>query len=162
MSSEAIIERTLRAQDEGLTVSGGEPFEQTDALAELASAAQRAGLGVMAYSGYLLEELRSGLIGDAARALEHIDILIDGPFEQQHQRDLLWRGSGNQRVHFLTDRYRNLGGQIDGPGVGVEMRLSTDGGLFWAGVPPLGFQAALARAGRAAGLTMTTQETVWT
>ncbi len=91
---------------EGITLLGGEPFAHAEAAAALARSAKQHGLSVMAFSGYLLEELRTKSDATAA-LLAQIDILVDGPYE----RDLpdtkrRWIGSTNQRIHFLTDRYR--------------------------------------------------------
>ncbi len=92
---------------EGVTLLGGEPFAQAEGLAEFARLVRAEGLSVMVFSGYLLEQIRRR--GDAAeeQLLAHADILVDGPY----RRDLpetrrRWIGSTNQRIHFLSDRYR--------------------------------------------------------
>jgi anaerobic ribonucleoside-triphosphate reductase activating protein len=84
----------------GITLTGGEPFEQAEALVALARRARERGLSVWAYSGYRFEELLSGVPNsDAPRLLEQLDVLVDGPFvESLRSLDLLWRGSTNQRV----------------------------------------------------------------
>jgi anaerobic ribonucleoside-triphosphate reductase activating protein len=51
----------------GITLSGGEPFEQPVPLIELVRRTRAAGLNVWAYSGYLYEELLAGEVGAAAR-----------------------------------------------------------------------------------------------
>lgn len=86
--------------DTGVTFSGGEPFEQADALADLARML-RPRYDVASYSGYTFEgllklsESRPGVM----RLLRSIDILVDGPFVQARaDRLLLFRGSGNQRI----------------------------------------------------------------
>lgn len=85
---------------EGITLLGGEPFAHVDAAAELARAARGLGLSVMVFTGYLLEDLFGAL-------LELTDILVDGPYvREQPDIDRRWIGSTNQRIHFLTDRYR--------------------------------------------------------
>ncbi len=91
---------------EGITLLGGEPFAHAEAAAALARSAKRIGLSVMVFSGYLLEDLR--MKPDATAALlAQIDILVDGPFEcDLPDLKRRWIGSTNQRIHFLTDRYR--------------------------------------------------------
>ena len=81
----------------GLTLSGGEPFAQCEAMLELARGAHALGKDVWAYSGWTLEEL---LPRPEARALlEECDVLVDGPFLLgQRSLTLLFRGSKNQRV----------------------------------------------------------------
>lgn len=85
---------------QGVTVSGGEPFEQAAACAELARQVRELGLGVWTYSGYRYEQLEAGIPDPAARdLLDQTDVLVDGPFVQaQHSFDLKWRGSRNQRL----------------------------------------------------------------
>lgn len=89
---------------DGLTVSGGEPFYQAEALSALIRLLrQQVDIEVLAYTGFLLEELRERG-GAAAELLELVDILIDGPFVEDAPNTLRWRGSDNQRAHLLTAR----------------------------------------------------------
>ncbi len=93
---------------EGLTISGGEPFEQADACTYLLATAQILGWSTMVYTGFQLRDLR--LRGDPwiDRMLARVDLLIDGPYRADQRAELLWRGSSNQRIHCLSDRYRDL------------------------------------------------------
>ena len=91
---------------EGITVLGGEPFAQADALAEVARAARRMGLTVMVYSGYHLSRLWQASDSGWQALLDASDILVDGPFlADQMSNHLLWRGSCNQRILLLSDAY---------------------------------------------------------
>lgn len=85
---------------QGVTISGGEPFEQAAACAQLARCVRERGLNVWTYSGYRYEQLEAGFPDAAARdLLDQTDVLVDGPFVQaQHSFDLPWRGSCNQRL----------------------------------------------------------------
>ena len=80
---------------DGITISGGEPFCQTDQCSIIAERAQELGLTVWCYTGYLFENLyRQG-----SELLKHIDVLVDGPFVQNEKSlELNFRGSRNQRV----------------------------------------------------------------
>lgn len=88
---------------EGVTFSGGEPFLQSDSLAELASRIKKnSDLNIICYTGYTFEELqdivKSGVMS-YSRLLSNIDYLIDGRFEQEKASlDCAWRGSTNQRI----------------------------------------------------------------
>lgn len=80
---------------DGITLSGGEPFCQSDQCSVIAEQAQKMGLTVWCYTGYLFKEL----YGRNDRLLNHIDILVDGPFIQQKRSlTLEFRGSTNQRL----------------------------------------------------------------
>lgn len=84
----------------GLTLSGGEPFAQPTAMAELARLAHGAGYHVISYTGYLYEELLELATTQPAvlELLRNIDVLIDGPFVQALKSyELRFRGSSNQR-----------------------------------------------------------------
>lgn len=120
---------------EGVTFSGGEPFAQAEPLAELARALRRDGLSIMSYSGHTIEHIRGG--GDPAKLdlLSQLDLLVDGPFIQARQQALLWRGSANQRVHFLTPRYRHLKLWIAQTSRRVEVTLHERGRLTVTGFP---------------------------
>jgi len=80
-----------------VTFSGGEPFSQPAALAELAAALKEKGYHLMCYSGYTFEQLLQR--EDARPLLDKLDLLVDGPFViGQRNLELRFRGSDNQRV----------------------------------------------------------------
>ena len=121
---------------DGVTLSGGEPFLQAAALAELIDALrrERPGFSVMCYSGYPLAHLRRrGTVAQHA-LLARLDILVDGPYLPDNHAALLWRGSSNQHVRLLSDRHKDLITQQDAS-AGVEFFVR-DGSYLWAGVPP--------------------------
>ena len=91
---------------EGVTVLGGEPFDQASALAALLSEVRLHGLSTMVYTGHVVEELVKSADPGVDALLAATDVLVDGPFvEQFHDETLIWRGSANQRLLTLTDRY---------------------------------------------------------
>ena len=100
----ALIPKNCRA----ITVSGGEPFDQAEGLSRLLQLAKKESYEVLVYTGYTLEELRNMSLESkkeaVAQSLELIDILIDGPYEKNLPSVHQWTGSGNQKVHFLSQR----------------------------------------------------------
>ena len=95
--------KTLSANPltDGLTLSGGEPYLQAAACAELAQKAKAGGFNVWCYSGYTFEEiLETSKTDPGFKALiEATDVLIDGMFLiEEKSLTLKWRGSQNQRV----------------------------------------------------------------
>lgn len=89
----------------GITLSGGEPFLQSDPLADLVIKIRRTdpSKDIICYSGYTFEQLKKSIDVDRImsymRLLYNIDYLIDGPFvKDKASLDCKWRGSTNQRI----------------------------------------------------------------
>lgn len=91
---------------EGITILGGEPFDQASALAGVLSAVRPRGLSTMVYTGHVFEELAGSAASGVDALLAATDVLVDGPFlDRLNDETLIWRGSANQRLLTLTDRY---------------------------------------------------------
>jgi anaerobic ribonucleoside-triphosphate reductase activating protein len=102
-----IEEAARRDSIEGITLLGGEPLAHAAGAASLARAVRERGLTVMIFSGYTLEEARRLPDPAVAELLALTDILVDGPYlREQPETRRRWIGSANQRIHFLSDRYR--------------------------------------------------------
>lgn len=89
----------------GITFSGGEPFLQADALADLANKINNVGiheLDIICYTGFTYEEIQNTINEGCfsySRLLTSIDYLIDGRFDKDKvSLDCKWRGSTNQRI----------------------------------------------------------------
>ncbi|PND53630.1 MULTISPECIES: 4Fe-4S single cluster domain-containing protein [Rhodococcus] len=126
-----IVTGAAAAHCEGITLLGGEPFDQPSGCADLAEAAQGAGLGVIVFTGYVHEDLaRRG--EQERRLLAHIDCLVDGPYQAANpetRRALV--GSTNQRFLHLTDRYRDYDPALAKNT--VDVRINPDGTIEVAG-----------------------------
>ena len=97
-------------QNQGVTFSGGEPFWQAPALTELAKKVKAAGLNLMSFTGFTLEELQAPYApAKSQELLAQLDILIDGPFVESlaiNAPDSLV-SSRNQRVHIFNPALQN-------------------------------------------------------
>ena len=90
----------LEGQD-GITLSGGDPFFQIDGALEIAQYAKSIGFSVWSYTGFRFEQLlkRSKKEEQLFRLLQNIDVIIDGKFEDELKSyDCIFRGSSNQRI----------------------------------------------------------------
>lgn len=121
---------------EGITVSGGEPFLQPGALESMLAALRKeSNLGVIVYTGYTLEQLRDMDDPCIQRILDgFIDLLIDGEYVEEQNDGKSLKGSSNQRLIYLTDRYRPFAYLYGGNNRDVEVRLSA-GEAFLIGIP---------------------------
>lgn len=120
----------------GVTISGGEPFDQPHALYELLRHLSETFSGdVLVYTGYHFEEITSwvkefdGLI----------DALISEPFENNQPQTLPLRGSDNQQLHLLTSigrrqfyRYIYPQNKTDNA---LDVMFDEDGSVWFAGIP---------------------------
>lgn len=148
---------------EGVTYSGGEPMEQADALAELTDQlGAKRDLGVVCYTGYTWEHLQAkGTPGQRA-LLERIDLLIDGVYIESRHADRLWRGSANQRLLPLSDRYRGLIESLSPEqdrSAGMEFSMKESGLVAYAGVPAMpGFRSQFESLLYARGIQLTVRK----
>jgi len=97
-----VIEQMLsNPLTDGLSLSGGEPFQQAADCASLAAAAHENGLNVWVFTGRTFEELKekSKTVSDINKLLLHTDVLVDGRFIlEERTLSIKWCGSKNQRV----------------------------------------------------------------
>lgn len=118
---------------EGVTFTGGEPLEQPQAVLALARALRaRAGLSILIFSGYTIDEIRAMPLG--AAILGHIDVLVDGRYRAPERLGRGLRGSANQRIHLLTERYTRE--QVEATPE-AEIRIDAQGRIVLTGVNPL-------------------------
>ena len=87
-----------RAEHDGVTILGGEPFDQPDPISELVSRLNREGFHITLYSGYTIKQLIHRKLPSIDYILTHIDLLIDGPFVASLRGVGEYRGSSNQRL----------------------------------------------------------------
>ncbi|WOD39461.1 4Fe-4S single cluster domain-containing protein [Nodosilinea sp. E11] len=82
VSVDELVDRIVAdPKNEGVTFSGGEPFWQAPALAQIAKQVKLAGLNTMSFSGFTLAQLQSSdAPPGAADLLAQLDILVDGPY----------------------------------------------------------------------------------
>lgn len=132
-----LCESILTLKDiEGVTVSGGEPFLQPEALfVLLRTLRENSDLGVIVYTGYTLEQLR-GLHDPLIDQIldEMVDLLIDGEYVDELNDGMGLKGSSNQRLLFLTDRYLPYREIYERKVRNIEVMMSEEE-IFVIGIP---------------------------
>jgi anaerobic ribonucleoside-triphosphate reductase activating protein len=121
---------------DGFTISGGEPFDQPDALAILLAGIRRLSAGdILVYTGHSVEEI--------CPLLSSMEGLIDGliadPFDQTAPQTLALRGSDNQRLVLLTplgrERFAAYDRRADARDRSVDVMFDSNGEIWLAGIP---------------------------
>lgn len=99
-----LVQVAEKGQCHGLTISGGDPFEQAESLLRLLRLARQHFEDILVYTGFTLPEILQGQAGEAGvQCLRYLDVLIDGRYERQRNTpDCVLRGSSNQTIHFLN------------------------------------------------------------
>jgi len=118
---------------EGISVSGGEPFQQHyPVLTLLQRVRQETQLSVLMFTGYTWEETQQ--MPNSKALLKNVDVLIAGRYDaaQHLMHDL--RGSINQTIHFLTSRYSTADLQTI---PSTEVIIAPDGEVMVSGVDPI-------------------------
>lgn len=121
---------------EGVTISGGEPFLQIDSLfALIKSIKEKSDLSVIIYTGYTMDELRAMKNSKVNLILKNMtDILIDGEYVEKLNDGISLRGSSNQDVYFLSDRYKGYENIYTSKKRDAEIFVSNKD-LFFVGIP---------------------------
>ena len=118
-------------QIEGISISGGEPFQQPAALLELLYRLDGSHLSCLVFTGYTLPEVNRLPLGP--EILRHLDVLIAGRYAAGQHLGHGLLGSANQQIHLLTGRY-TLSDLSSVPR--RELILHPDGTLTSSGISP--------------------------
>ena len=155
----SVTEKSTEAL-EGITISGGEPFDQPKALAALLDAlhlwrrTSALPLDILCYSGYPLKTLQKR----HAALLQKLDALIPEPYVDAAPLTQLWRGSANQSLILLSPlgvtRYTPYLDAVAGD-FDKRIQIQSDGQRLWCiGLPARGDMEKLAQKAAERGLTL--------
>ena len=136
-----LITPQLREAD-GVTISGGEPFDQTEELARLVDAIRICTEDILIFTGYTRQALEARCDPATDHVLESIAVLIDGEYiDEQNNGDTL-RGSSNQQIHYLSNHIRERYELYLKAGRMVQ-NVATTSGVFSIGIHNRGFLSEL-------------------
>jgi anaerobic ribonucleoside-triphosphate reductase activating protein len=124
------------ATADGITISGGEPFDQPVALFELlARIRSQTESDILVFTGYPWATV-SGMLDSS---LPSIDALVTGPFDLNERQTLALRGSDNQELHLITDKGRTRFACFERPTAvldrAVDVMFDDNGDVWFAGIP---------------------------
>lgn len=125
---------------DGITISGGEPFEQKDELLKLCSLLVAD--DILVYTGYSYEELKELCQSDLTAS--KISVIITNPYIEERNDDLPLRGSSNQEIIYLNPLYKNMYEQYLLSAVREQQFFVEENTIYHAGIPLKG-QAEMIR-----------------
>lgn len=140
-TSEELYEWVVSCNNiEGVTISGGEPLEQN--LEELILFLQKVkndsrNLSVILFTGFTYDEINQGR---NKAVLPYIDVLIDGTYKKDLNDNSGLRGSSNQNIIFLTDRYESTKESFYKKDCrNIELSITLNNTIIINGIPKSGF-----------------------
>ena len=137
VSVSAIVKELSGLADiEGVTISGGEPFLQAEALCSLLQIIHdELHLGIIIYTGYTLDELHGMQNPWIERILSSFaDLVIDGEYVDELNDGGALRGSSNQGIHFMSSRYISHAELYGGKSRNTEV-VASNKDFFFIGIP---------------------------
>jgi len=106
ISPEAVRDAVKHLQEgdyppiDGVTISGGEPFLQPEALRSLIGFFLEEGVeDILVFTGFLREELQE----QYPDILDKIAVLVDGPYMEDRNEGHPLKGSSNQSIHYIRE-----------------------------------------------------------
>lgn len=114
-----------------VTILGGEPFDQYNDLYNLVVKIRELNKNIILYTGYEWKDEKIGAHPD--KILNFVDVFVCGPYiEGQRNLKNHLKGSTNQQIYFLTDKYRQ---EDIKDGTYVEIDIDKNGGIEMFGYP---------------------------
>ena len=116
---------------DGITITGGDPFEQEYELLELLFSLRSFNFkkGIIVYTGFTIDEINENPI--RRKCLDYLDILIDGRYVEENKISSGLKGSSNQNVFYFSDKVKEEEINIDQE---IEIGFSEDT-VFLTGFP---------------------------
>jgi anaerobic ribonucleoside-triphosphate reductase activating protein len=130
---------TFSNEIEGITISGGEPFEQHKGLSKFLQIIRlQSQLSVIVFSGYTIEQINKNFNS----VLKYLDVLIAGPYIEKERQATNLAGSANKTFHFLTERYT----KHDFENIpDAEILIDSNGNITASGITSKGVESILNR-----------------
>lgn len=105
--SEEDIIKIIPNNVDGLTITGGEPFDQSKSILKLSKLFKEKypNKNIFVFTGYTIYELETKNLIEESK--KYIDILLTGRFIEEMQDNESWKrwaGSSNQVIVFLNDK----------------------------------------------------------
>lgn len=144
---------------DGVSISGGEPFDQPEALFELTTRIRDlVDADILVFTGYEWNAVSN----QVASSPGLIDALVTGPFEHNEKQTLALRGSDNQELHLLTPlgqaRFASLDRRLNPEDQTLDVMFDESGDIWFAGIPKRGDLGRLRHFLESIGATLATSE----
>ena len=126
-------------QVDGFTITGGDPFEQPEALEQLLPELHQISDDILVYTGFEYETIKK----QYGTILGYIAVLIDGLYIVELNAEEALRGSTNQRIIILCEQYAEQYEQYVATSKGKVQNFVTPTGVISVGIHRPGYEEAL-------------------
>lgn len=142
-----------REETDGVVITGGDPFFEPQELCSFLLSLGQHIDDILVYTGYTIEELRQGN-EYMQSCLDHIGVLIDGPYQDQLNDGCRMRGSSNQHIHYLRPELRSRYEAYMADGPNRIQNFSVKDGIISVGIHSRGFNKELVSEARKRGVIL--------
>ncbi len=104
----AAVKKIVGNSDFGVTITGGEPFEQCEELCLLTKKLLEMTDDILVYTGYSIEQLKEKNSSYILGILNNISVIIDGKYIEERNLGQPLIGSSNQRIHYLKPTFKSI------------------------------------------------------
>ena len=101
----ALIEQIAKDNTiDGFTITGGDPFEQPEALNKMLSQLQTFSSDILVYTGFEYATIQK----EHSDILSLVSVLIDGKYEEEKNNSSCLIGSDNQKIYYLDETVKSI------------------------------------------------------
>lgn len=148
-----LIPLLKRRETDGVVITGGDPFFDSRELYHFLLSLEPYTKDVLVYTGYTMEEIQ---YGDACMksCLDHIGVLIDGPYQEQLNYGCRMRGSSNQHIYYLRPELKQRYEVYMTSGPNRIQNFTVADGIVSVGIHSRGFNKKLISEARKRGVIL--------
>lgn len=128
---------------DGFTITGGDPFYNPSDLNNILDVLRKFSTDIIVYTGYRYDVLKKRC--DCRDCLNKITVLIDGPYIEKYNNGSFLRGSSNQNIIILDEKYRDFYSKYTATGVNMIQNFMTKTGFISVGIHDKDYERKLNR-----------------
>ncbi len=138
---ELVLSISSKFKIDGFTLTGGDPFFDLESLEQILSVIYSLSDEILVYTGYTIEKLQKD--EKCSKILSKIAVLIDGPYIEDKNENVFLRGSSNQKILILNDKYRDKYENYISSGYNQIQNFVSKSGFISVGIHNKGYESTI-------------------